>query len=323
MTANDPDCYVSVVAPLHNDADIVESFVSELSAALRGSFPNHEIVLVDDASTDETVSRVTALLGEHERLRLVLLSRRFGQEIAISAGLDSVIGDFVVVMLPDSDPPRLVPEMLERARAGAEMVFGIRRSRKGDPLFLRLGASAFYGYCNRVLRLGIPKNSTHFRVMSRRVVSALTRIRDRGRYLRTLSQHVGYRSQGFPYDLSERRSPPRKKGLFEAVDLAFNIIVTNSLRPLRMMSGLALLLAAVNAIWLVYTALSGPAPGSLQSGFGFVFVFVILAVICEYLGRVVEESKGRPLYYVMEEKHGAMPLLDERRRNVVSESEET
>jgi dolichol-phosphate mannosyltransferase len=322
MSAMDFDCYLSVVAPLSNDADIVEAFVSDLTEALAPAFSSFEIVLVDDGSTDEIASRIDRLLSSNERLRYIRLSRRFGQEVAISAGLDSVIGDFVVVMLPDGDPPRLVPEMVERARAGAELVFGIRKSRKSDPLFLRLGAGAFYWYCNRILGLDLPKDSTHFRVMSRRVVNALVRIKDRGRYLRTLSQHVGYRSLGFPYELEERRLPPRRKSPFQAFDLAANIIVTNTLRPLRLVSGLAVLLAAASGAYAVYAAAAGAPSIVLQTGFGFAFVFLILAVFSEYLGRLSEESRGRPLYFVMEEKQGPMPPVEERRRNVVTESDE-
>jgi dolichol-phosphate mannosyltransferase len=328
----DSDCYVSVVAPLYEDSDIVESFVAELLESLRSRFENFEVVLVDDGSSDDTVARVLRLLEVQQRIRLIRLSRHFGQETAISAGLDSVIGDFVVVMLPDSDPPELVPEMVEKARSGFEMVYGIRRSRGSDPLFLRVGASAFYWYCNRILRLNLPKNSTHFRVMSRRVVNALVQIRDRGRYLRTLTQHVGYRTVAFPYDLAERRGVPRKKSAVAAVDLAVNIIASNSVRPLRMASWLSVLAAGANAAYALYLGLrfflgvlweDGYFSGSLPSSLAFTFSFLVLAVLCEYVGRLVDESKGRPLYYVMEEKNSSAPLLQERQRNVVTESNET
>ncbi len=323
MTAIDSDRYLSVIAPLWNDADIVEPFALEMVEVLQRNFANFELVLVDDGSTDDTAARVIELLKRHESIRLIRLSRRFGQEIAISAGLDSVIGDFVAVLLPDSDPPGCVPEMVELALQGADMVFGIRKSRRGDPLMIRLGARAFYWYSDRLLRLDLPKNSTHFRVMSRRVVNALTRIKDRGRYLRTLSQHVGYRSVGFPYDLAQRRSIPRRKSLVEALDLAANIVVTNSLRPLRMVSWLAVLLGAANGIYaaVVLHLRTGWDWRGLQPGISFAFLFAILAVLCEYLGRVVDESKGRPLYHVVEERTGAMPLLGPDRGNVVTESE--
>jgi dolichol-phosphate mannosyltransferase len=323
MNGIDSDRYLSVIAPLSNDSDIVEPFVSELVAVLRNSFANFEVVLVDDGSSDDTVVRVVGLLGHYEPIRLIRLSRRFGQEIAIAAGLDSVIGDFVVVLLPDSDPPALVPQMVERALQGTEIVYGIRKNRKGEPLILRLGAGLFYWYCDRLLHLDLPKNSTHFRVMSRRVVNALIRIQERGRYLRTLSQHIGYGSVGVSYELVHRRKVPRTKSLFEAVDLAVNIVVTNSLRPLRIMSWLAAFLGAGNGIAGVGLFLWGGDWVALQSGFSFAFLFSILAVLCEYIGRAVDEATGRPLYHVIEEKAGAMPLLASHRGNVVTESEKT
>ena len=157
-------------------------------------------------------------------------------------------------MLPDSDSPSLVPEMVNRARSGAEMVFGVRKSRASDPWFLKAGASLFYSFCNTVLRLNLQKNSTHFRVLSRRVVNALIQIRDRGRYLRTLSQQVGFENRSFEYELIERRSPPRAKSLWEAVGLAINIIVANTRKPLRLASWVGLTIAALNATYILYLA---------------------------------------------------------------------
>lgn len=326
----DPDCVISVIAPLQNDSDIIDSFVDDLAQTLEKSFAVYEIVLVDDGSTDETVNKVNTLLSKYQRIRLIRLSRRFGQEIAISAGLDSVIGDFVVVLLPDTDPPRLVPEMVEQARRGAEMVFGIRKTRATDPLFLRAGASFFYWFCNSVLRLNLQKDSTHFRVLSRRVVNALIQIRDRGRYLRTLSQQVGFENRSFQYELIERRSPPRTKSLGEAVGLAVNIIVANTRKPLRLASWVGLAIAAVNAAYILYRStqyLLGHDVGgftfSLQHAVMFLFLFLILAVLCEYVGRIVDESQGRPLYYVMDENNSSVLPLDDEAKNIVTESAES
>ncbi len=325
----DPDCVISAIVPLHNDSDIIDSFVGELADALKSNFAVYEMVLVDDGSTDETVAKVNALLSKHPRIRLIRLSRRFGQEIAISAGLDSVIGDFVVVMLPDTDPPSLVSEMVNQARSGAEMVFGIRKSRATDPWFLKAGASLFYGFCNAVLRLNLQKNSTHFRVLSRRVVNALIQIRDRGRYLRTLSQQVGFENRSFEYELIERRSPPRTKSLGEAIGLAINIIVANTRKPLRVASWAGLAIAALNAAYILYLTASYLLHGngygiatSLQGAVMFLFLFLILAVLCEYVGRIVDESQGRPLYYVMDENNSSVLPLDEHAKNIVTESTE-
>jgi dolichol-phosphate mannosyltransferase len=168
-------------------------------------------------------------------------------------------------------------------------------------------------------------------VLSRRAVNALIQMKERSRYLRTLSQHVGYENRSYEYDLIQRRTKPRTKNLVEAVELAVNIIVANTLRPLHMVSWLALAVAALNAGYLVYivviylfkqNVVEGWITLSLQDAVMFLFLFLILAVLCEYVGRIFDESKGRPLYYVMEEKTSSVILLDDQKKNVVTESTE-
>src|SRR5262245_33093838 len=143
------DCFASVVAPLHDDADIVEGFVRDVLAVLEEHYANYELVLIDDGSTDDTAARVDALLERERCIRLVRLSRSFGRDVAISAGLDTVIGDFVVVLVPESDPPALIPEFIERCRRGAGIVYGIRARRPAEPLYLSIGTRVFYWYFNR------------------------------------------------------------------------------------------------------------------------------------------------------------------------------
>lgn len=323
------DCFVSVVAPLRDDADIVEGFVEDTLEVLKGEYANYELVLVDDGSRDGTVGVVEGLLRKHGRMRLIRLSRSFGQEIAISAGLDSVIGDFTAVLLPDMDPPDKIPEMVARSREGAGVVFGIRSQRHGEPWLLRTGATLFYGFCARVLKLSLPRNSTHFRVLSRQAVNALTQIKDRGRYLRTLSQYVGYENQGFVYDPIERRSPPRRKSLLEALGLAVNVIVANTTNPLRVVSFLGMVVASLNLLYMVWVVglvlfkerlAEGWVTRSMQDSLMFFFLFVILAILCEYVGRLLAETSGRPLYYVLEERNSQGLPEDAERRNVVTEA---
>lgn len=323
------DCFASVVAPLENDEDIVRAFVVEVCSTLQEHYTNHELVLVDDGSTDGTVAAVKSLMEIHEGLRLIRLSRRFGLEIAISAGLDSVIGDFTVVMLPDTDPPGKIHEMIERARQGAGIVYGIRSNRHGQSLMTKLGTAGFYWYHSRVLKLRLPKDSTHFRTLSRQAVNAITSIRDHGRYLRTLSHYVGYGSQSFTYDPIQRRERPRGKGLIEQVELALDIIISNSVHPLRSVVWIGYGLAFLNFSYMVYvvstyllkeTVAEGWATTSLQIATTSAFLFLLLAVISQYVGRLVMESKGRPLYYVMEELQSRTAMADTERPNVVTES---
>ncbi len=325
----DPDVYVSVVAPVHNDGDIVDSFIEETLAVLRAHFVHFELLLVDDGSADDTVERIDRWLASSPGLRLIRLSRTFGGEIAISAGLESVIGDYVVVMLPADDPPALLPAMIERARGGAGIVFGIRRHRRGEPWPLRAGAALFYWLCNRVLRLNLPPNSTHFRVLSRQAVNAIVQVRDNNRYLRTLSAFVGYRNQSFEYDLLERRSPPRRKGLFEAAQLALNIIVSNSVAPLLLAGWLGLLVSTAAFAYFAYTVLvylfksdvaAGWTTESLVLATMLGTTSLLLTLVCVYLARVLNEARDRPMYYVQDERASAsLPGLVER-RNVVHET---
>lgn len=324
------DCFVSVVAPVRDDGAILAAFVDETIAVLKASYANYELVLVDDGSQDDTSERVGALLAKHPCLRFIRLSRSFGTEAAIASGLDSTIGDFVVVMTPDTDPPELIPEMVELARSGIGTVYGVRLTRGGDPWWLRAGAAAFYFLCARLLGVRLPKNSTHFRVLSRKTVNAVTRIKDRNRYLRVLTASVGYSTRAVPYHPLARHGRPRHKTFRESVSLAINIMVTQSTHPLRLVSWLGLGASLVNLGYLLYVVAvyllkSKVAEGwttlSLQVGGMFFLVFLILSVMAEYLGRLMEETRERPLYHVLEERSSNVLLADPERRNVVAESE--
>jgi glycosyltransferase involved in cell wall biosynthesis len=321
------DCFVSVVAPLSNCGPFLTSFVDEVMGVLQLSYTNYELVLVDDGSEDDTPERVKACLTRHPCIRYIRLSRKFGTEIAIASGLDSVIGDFTVVMLPECDPPALIPEMVAQARAGQGVIFGVRRDRRGDPLWLRLGAFFFYWLARRLFHWVLPRNSTQFRVLSRQAVNAITRIKDRYRYLRLLSFHVGYANQSFAYT-PEWRGGRRTRGFWDSVGLAIGMVVAHSTHPLRWVTWLGVGASLLNLLYMgyavgIYLFKPNVAPGwttlSLQVSGMFFLMFLILTVLAEYLGRLVEESTNRPLYHVLEERNSNV-LVAERRMNIVTES---
>lgn len=327
------DCFVSVVAPLRDDGDILEEFLTELTDVLRRHYENYEVVLVDDGSRDDTPAVLDHLLAKFDYLRVITLTRPFGQEVAISAGLDSVIGDFVAVMLPASDPPAVIPAMVERARECGGTVLGILEQPERRSVLQRLGEGIFYWYANRVLRLGFPKHSTQFRVMSREAVNGVTRIKDRLRFLRSFTVYVGYANEAFPYRrISRRGDVPPGRSLLDSVKLAINLIVANSAHPLRAVSVLGLGVSFLNALGVVYvlvayafrsdTLASGWASRSLQSSVMFFFLFLVLAVLCEYVGRILEETWSRPLYLVRDERNSSTAVLGSDRRNVVTRSSE-
>jgi dolichol-phosphate mannosyltransferase len=337
MTASS-DCFVSVVAPLHNDADILEAFLADLTTVIRTTYRNYEIVLVDDGSSDNTIQCAVDLLGQHPYVRLIELSRSFGEEVAITAGLDSVIGDYVVVLIPEFevvlipefDPPELIPEMVERARRNQANVLGVdREARRRASWWLRLGSALFHRYANGVLHLRLNRDSTHFRVMSREAVNAIIRIKDRLRHMRVFTAYVGFAAEEFPYNQISRRDRTRRRGLFEAIELAVNIVVANSTQPLRVVALLGLLVSALNGLYVGYVLATyfltrnvaeGWATRSIQTSVMFFFMFLVLAVLCEYAGRILSESQNRPLYYVLGERASSGILLDSERKNVVTHS---
>jgi len=307
---------VSVVAPLEGDTpDVVQGFVEETVAVLRGVVTHYEIILVDDGAAEATVIRVRALLERYDFVRFLRLSRHFGEETAITAGLDAAIGDYVIVMLPNMDPPTLIPEFLERARSEADVVYGVRMHRKSEPFWYRAGARLFYWYINKVVRAGIPEDSTQFRCMSRQVVNAITQIRGSDQYLRLLTSYIGFRKQGLPYAPLNRTGAAIVRPKREAVHLARALVMDHTTHPLRTVCWVGVVLAIFNFI-VVATRSGGGSDGQLHGALAFLVIAVMLAAIGEYVAGIVNRLRDRPAYYVREE-HTSSVLLREERKNVV------
>src|SRR4051812_26946021 len=231
------DCLISIIAPLENDGgSAVEAFVEETIACVRELATHYEIILVDDGTDDDTRERVSSLLAKYDFVRFLRLSRHFGEETAILAGLDAAIGDYVVVMLPNMDPPTLIPRFFERVRGNAaDLVYGVRLHRKNEPVWYRLGAAVFYGYVNGVIKAGLPRDSTQFRCMTRQVVNAVTKIRDPESYLRTLTSYVGFRKEALPYAPINRNGRAAARPLGDAFHLLRSLTIDYSTQPLRFM----------------------------------------------------------------------------------------
>ena len=321
------DLFISVIAPLHNDADTVEPFIKETLTVLQQCYTNYELVLVDDGSKDDTAGRIEKLLSVYEGVRLLCLSREFGEEVAISAGLDMVIGDFVVVMSLDMDPPRLIPELVECAIKGADVVVGVRRKRADEGWLTRKGVALFYWYCRKWLRLDLLENATHFCCLSRLALNAITQIKDSHRYLRLSSSYVGYKRQSFVYD-PIRHNKKKNRRFIQSVNEAISLIIENSPHPLRFVSMLGLCAAATNLLYALYIftvyfikedVQEGWTTLSLQNATQFFFIALILAALSEYTGRILNRLRDRPLYYVREEHNSNVLLVDQNRRNVLEE----
>jgi glycosyltransferase involved in cell wall biosynthesis len=308
---------ISIVAPLEADTPAaVVAFVEETVAVLRDLVTHYEIILVDDGAPAETVASIRALLERYDFVRFLRLSRHFGEETAISAGLDVAIGDYVIVMLPNMDPPALIPEFFERAQADADIVYGVRLHRKTEPFWYRVGARLFYWYINSVVKAGIPNDSTQFRCMSRQVVNAITQIRDPDQYLRLLTSYIGFRKDALPYSPINRSGEPTVRPKREAVNLARALVMDHTTHPLRTVIWSGVVIAIFNAI-VVASQNSGGSGGGMHDAVAFVVLAVMLAMVGEYVGGLSRRMRDRPSYYVREE-HTSSVLLREDRRNVVT-----
>jgi polyisoprenyl-phosphate glycosyltransferase len=317
---------ISVVAPLEGEGGAaVEAFVEETIAQLRHVVSHYEIILVDDGTNDDTRDRVKTLLARYDFVRFLRLSRHFGEETAIAAGLDAAIGDYIIVMLPNMDPPALIPQFFERVRANVDLVYGVRLHRKNEPLWYRTGAAVFYCYVNGILKAGLPRDSTQFRCMTRQVVNAITKIRDPESYLRVLTSYVGFRKEALPYTPINRNGRASVRPTADAFHLARSLTIDSSTQPLRFVAWLAvfaaLLLTAITG-WQFGAGRLDPARGrdidpilfilSLQ----FLIVTLVLAAIAAYIASIARRTRSRPSYYVQEEQTSSV-LLREDRRNVV------
>lgn len=326
----DSSALISIVAPLSNDADIVAAFTSELHAMLSARYENFEIVLIDDGSRDATARVVDQLLKQFDGVRYLRLSRHFGLEIAIAAGFETAIGDYVVVMLPEVDPVNRVPDLIEHVRIsqGGLVLGQIENSRARTPYLQATAYRAFYWFCNSVLDLNLIPNTTYFVALDRALLNSLNQIKDKFRYLKTLTMFVGSQPALFSYESAPRRGKEWKRGFFESMNLGIDLVVSNSVRPLRIVSLLGLTVSGVNLLYFGYIALialfkKNVAEGwitlSTQMALAFFVLNIVLAVVCEYLGRVLLESKERPSYFVVEEKNSSVLIIDrEKRRNVVN-----
>jgi dolichol-phosphate mannosyltransferase len=268
-----------------------------------------ELVLVNDGSRDASYRVMRALHARDSRVRAVDFSRNFGHQVAISAGLDHARGAAVIILDSDlQDPPEVIPELVARWRTGAEVVYAQRRRRPGETRFKLLTAAAFYRLIARITALDIPRDTGDFRLLDRRVVDTLVTMREHHRFMRGLSVWVGFRQEAVPYDRQERFAGVTKYPLARMVRFALDAITGFSYVPLQLASTLGFLLAGLSLLGILLAAvlrLSGVAIQGQATTLVVVLLLggiqlIFLGIIGEYLGRIYDEVRARPLYIVRE-----------------------
>jgi polyisoprenyl-phosphate glycosyltransferase len=322
------EALVSVVIVCRNVADLLEGCVNQVCRLLESSYTNYEVLIVDNQSDDETLAKAEALLSRYYCVRLLGLSRRVGTEIATMAGLESAIGDFVVSMEPDRDPPQHIERMLKLVREGQDIVIGVSDGTRHRRAFYRLLNDIYFALARRFIHMELIPGSTTFCALSRQAVNAMTRIRRRKRLFALVASETGFPMATYCYQQqpSARR---RDRGLLASIRRGVSILINNSNVPLRFVSGVGLVGSLLCLLYGVYifvinlvkeTVTEGWTTLSLQVSGLFFLVFLMLALIGEYMARVLDESMERPLYHLRGEKASSVMISDATRRNVLEAS---
>jgi glycosyltransferase involved in cell wall biosynthesis len=313
---------ISVVVPLFNEEDNVAPLLERITAILRRlpGEPTHEIVLVNDGSSDGTLQVLRKEVRSRPDVVLVSLSRNFGHQLAATAGMEIARGEAIVLMDGDlQDPPELIEQFVTKWREGYDVVYAVRRTRKGESTFKVFTARVFYRAIKRLTNVAIPVDTGDFRLMSRRVVDAIRRSPERHRFIRGLVSWVGFNQIGIDYDRDERHSGTTKYPLTKMVRFAIDGITSFSDAPLRFASylGFTVSLAAfIYALVIVGYKLFSLKPPGYTPGWASTIVAVLflggvqlisLGILGEYIGRIYDEVKGRPLYLISDIERSPEP----------------
>jgi dolichol-phosphate mannosyltransferase len=310
---------LSVCAPVYNEEALVEQFYARATAALAGF--DYELIIVNDGSRDSTPEKLDALAATDPRLRVVHLSRNFGHQAALTAGLMHARGDAVAMLDADlQDPPELIPEMVREWAGGADVVYMVRRERQGETAFKLVTAKWFYALFRKLAQVELEPNSGDFRLLDRGALNALLSMGERNRFLRGMTVWVGFRQTAMHYDRDPRFAGETKYPLRKMLRFSLDAIASFSHLPLQIATYLGFLFAGVAFIAIPIVIILKFTGGYLP-GFGALTILILmigglqliaLGLIGEYVGRIYDEAKRRPLYIVRERRNDPAPdaLID-------------
>jgi len=300
---------VSVVVPFLNEEENLPLMYQRLNAVFEGRQETGEFLFVDDGSTDGSVAALEKIMKTDSRVRLLQLSRNFGHQIAITAGMDHADADAVVIIDADlQDPPETIADLIDKWQEGFDVVYAVRRKRDGETLLKKFLAASFYRIFHQMARINVPMDAGDFRLIDRKVINALKEVRELHRFMRGLTCWVGFRQCAVEYDRAARHAGETKYPVWKSLKLAVDGITSFSGKPLQWMMNFGLLVALISvlfAVYIVYLKLSGR--GNMVGGWASLAILVLfmhgiqlvaMGILGQYIGRIFEESKKRPLYFL-------------------------
>jgi len=301
---------ISIIAPVYNEEQALPILYERISETLEGIGETWELVLVNDGSWDRSYEIMLELHERDPRVHVINFSRNFGHQIAITAGADYAQGGAVIIIDADlQDPPSVIVDMIEKWREGYEVVYAVRKERKGETRFKLWTASLFYRLINRITGVNIPLDTGDFRLMDRKVVDAMRRLREHHRFMRGLSVWVGFKQTGVEYVREERYAGETKYPFSKMLRFALDGITSFSYMPLQLATYLGFVIAGLSILAIFLTVIFRLSGSQAFFGQATTLVMVLflggiqlisLGIIGEYLGRIYEEVKNRPLYIVDE-----------------------
>jgi polyisoprenyl-phosphate glycosyltransferase len=305
---------LSIVAPVYDEQELIEKFVARACAAAADY--EFELVLVNDGSSDSTPEILDAIASEDRRVRVIHLSRNFGHQAALTAGLEHAIGDVVAMIDADlQDPPELIQDMIAQWSQGADVVYAVRNQREGETAFKLATASWFYKLFDKLAQVDLEPNSGDFRLLDRRALDALLAMTERSRFLRGMTVWVGFNQTAVSYERDARAAGETKYTLRKMLRFSLDAITSFSHLPLQLATWIGMLSAGV-AFVAIPVVIVLRLFDSYLPGFGAITIAILLlggiqlialGVIGEYVGRIYDEVKHRPLYIVREERNRPLP----------------
>jgi dolichol-phosphate mannosyltransferase len=301
----------SIIAPIFNESGNIPDLYVRVRDVLDSTGEAWELILIDDGSTDNSAELIRSYASQDERLRPVIFARNFGHQIAVTAGLDYCRGDAVVIIDSDlQDPPELIVDLIAKWKEGYEVVYAVREEREGESWFKLFTASLFYRMISSITDVNIPMDAGDFRLLDRKVVDVLNQMRERHRFLRGMSSWVGFRQTGVPYRRVARQVGETKYPFRKMFRLAINAVTSFSYFPLQVATYIGFIAAVISILsipvviairlWGSQSPLLGQATTLIAVLFLGGAQLISLGILGEYIGRLYDEAKGRPLYIVLE-----------------------
>ncbi|SMD67449.1 hypothetical protein BACERE00193_00579 [Bacillus paranthracis] len=301
---------ISVVVPMYFEEEVAQECYNRLKSVMLQNNINYEFVFVNDGSTDRTMEILSEIAANDFRTKIVNFARNFGHQVAVTAGIAAAKGDAIVIIDADlQDPPEVIPELIAKWEEGYEVVYAKRKQRKGETWFKLLTAKYFYKFLNYMSDIDIPKDTGDFRIIDRKIADVFNQMTERNRFIRGMMSWVGFRQTYVEYERDERFAGETKYPLKKMIKFASDGIIAFSTKPLRIVMSLGLLSVLISIIVLLYTITVKVFGHGTQTGWASIMVAITffsgiqllgLGIVGQYIARIYDENKNRPIYIVKE-----------------------